>query len=227
MRRTLILLLILTLALAACGSDDTDGGGDGASTDNSSSSNGDSPPAATTPEVTGPTLTAIVLAATQSAVGGGIATPEPFELTATAFVAQATANAGNPATNCETGLITNMDADAGNRLDTALASRDLDAEPSTVMVTENVLDCQTSSIVNAFISVPISVADTADDATLGNTAAQALAAFVATDLPQPATLSMQFQAGTRQRSLTANFDAAQTYVNDGLTGAALIEALGG
>ena len=223
MRRTLIILLMVLLA--ACGGDT--GGDSGGDNNNGGSSGGDSPPAATTQEVTGPTLTAIVLAATQSAVGGGIATPEPFELTATAFVAEATRNAGNPATNCETGLITTMDAEAAARLDAALAARDLDTEPSTVMVTENVLDCATSSIVNAFISVPISVADTADDVALGNTAAAALAAFTATDLPQPATLSMQFQAGNRQRSLTANFDAAQGYVADGLTGAALIEALGG
>jgi len=222
MRRTLIILLMVLLA--ACGGDT--GGDSGGDNNNGGSSGGDSPPAATTPEVTGPTLTAIVQAATQSAAGAPN-TPEPFELTATAFVAEATRNAGNPATNCETGLITTMDAEAAARLDAALAARDLDTEPSTVMVTENVLDCATSSIVNAFISVPISVADTADDVALGNTAAAALAAFTATDLPQPATLSMQFQAGNRQRSLTANFDAAQGYVADGLTGAALIEALGG
>ena len=221
MRRSVWLLLILVLMLAACGEDS------GSSNSNTSGGGGnnDSPPAATTPEVTGPTLTAIVAQSTQAA--SGVASPEPFALTATALVAQATANANNPVTNCETGLLTNTDAGAAGRFDAALASAGVDSAASTVLVTENVLDCQTRSIVNAFISVPVTVGSTTDDATLGAVVASILAVFINTDLPQPATLSMQFQAGSSQRSLSANFDVAQQAVNDGLTGAVLIELLGG
>ena len=198
MRR--VLILIMLLILAACGGSDSGGAG---SSNGSSDSNGNN----------------------NSSTSTASETPDPVDLTATAIVALATESGNPPVGDCETGIVSETDADAAAALKSELEAQGLTVV--NVIVTINRLDCDNESVVNAFASAPITVANVSDDTALAGAALSALRGFVVTDLPQPATLSMQFETGSRQRPLTVNYDDAQSYLDDGLTGAELIEALGG
>lgn len=154
-------------------------------------------------------------------------TLSPIDKTATAIVGQATRSVGAFPTTCTTGIISETDTDAITRLRDAISGQGVSVTNTNVIVTRDRQTCERSSVVNTFASVRITTADVTDDAAVGNTMASALRGFVVTSLPQPATISLQFEAGTRQRSFNINFSDAQDYLDDDLSGAELIAAIEG
>ena len=152
-------------------------------------------------------------------------TLSPIDVTATFIVRSATQSANIPETNCETGIITEADAAAAASLKSALEANTVTVSRSNVMVTRDQQTCDSFTIANTFASVGLPVSDVTNDASLGTVAAKVLRVFVDADLPQPATISLQFEANNRQRSMNVNQDDAESYLLDNLTGADLIEEI--
>lgn len=206
MPRRFLITLLAFLLLAACGGEDS-------STQSSSAS---------TPGPTRP----------PTATPGPPSTLRPDQLTATVFVQQATQAAiaqqtapADATQDCTPGISSAPDADASTALRSGFAGAGVPVDAITTLVTVNREDCDTATVVNAFIQVTIPVDDVNDDETLGNIAAEALFVFVGTALPQPATMTLQFESAADARSFIVNFARAETLVGEGIRGANLTTAL--
>ena len=152
-------------------------------------------------------------------------TLSPIDITATAIVRSATQSAGIPGPNCETGIITEADPNAAENLQRDLEASGVTVSRANVMITRDQQTCDQFTIANTFVSLGLPVSDVTDDAALGTVAADVLSVFVGAELPQPATVSLQFEANNRQRSMNVNQDDAEGYLLENLTGAELIEEI--
>jgi len=153
-------------------------------------------------------------------------TLSPIDITATAIVRSATQSAGIPGPNCETGIITEADPGAAESFQSDLEASGVMVSRANVMITRDQQTCDVFTIANTFVSVGLPVNDVTDDEALGTVAADVLRQFVEADLPQPATISLQFEANNRQRSMNVNQDDAEAFLLEDLTGAELIEEIG-
>ena len=214
--RRQLILFMMVLLLAACG-------GETGTTGDANTTDDDPLPLATlegTPDSADLTATAFVEQATEAGLPTAEGTISGPQLTSTALIAQATR--GVPTEDCVLGISSDPAPDpaAQSAIQTALP----DAEDVQVLVTTERLDCETINVVNAFTQITLPTISLNPE-TVGNIAADAINALSELTLPQPMTYRLVLTTGNDQRDLTFNGDQ----INDllGLRGETLVAAIEG
>ena len=172
-------------------------------------------------------------------------TPNPVDITATAFVAAATqtgiavtqnleAMALRPSNTPESGACTPsvsnvFDGQASEEIQAAFEVNSIKNIVISVVATERIQDCAAATVIETLYLMDITLENATPDAEIGTLTAEILGVLV--NFPpqstQPLQLTLRFTENNRERSVEVEYRAAMRALNDGLEGVELLQALSG